>query len=338
LTAHRIGEKRTLLLGTIGVVIGLVMLRGAHDAGDALISRGIWITGYRFAFLSVLVAVALTCPSSLKGRSMGIVGATSSLASIIGSPAGGALEREFGWRIAVLGYAAVTIVAALIFAMLYRTSRATAKAGPIGHAVEQDPVSGSARSAFRTPIVWVLALVLGLGGVGQFSVTFFVPSVARDVFGLDAVGAGLIVGTGYFGAILANLGIGFLMDRYDKWTILASIFSVHIVASLLMTVPDLLVFRIATTLVLSLGFSAVNQLYGIAGEVMKGREVGNVMGVVSLGAGVFGYVGPQLFGALRDWTGGFEAGFFAVAMADAVTLSIILVLHRQVRRRRAATH
>ncbi|MET0214286.1 MAG: MFS transporter, partial [Vicinamibacterales bacterium] len=327
-SAQRFGEKRTLLFGTIGVVAGLVLLGRADDAGDALVSRGIWIAGYRFAFVSVLVAVAVTCPPTLKGRSMGIVGATSSLASIIGSPAGGALTREFGWRIGVLGYAGVTILAAVIFAILYRTRRA-ADIGPVGHTIAQGPLSNSAPSAFRTPIVWVLALVLGLGGVGQFSITYFVPSVARDVYGLDAVSAGLIISTGYAGAIVMNLLIGVLMDRYNKWTILAGIFSVHIVASLLMTVPHLPTFRLATAIVLALGFSAVNQLYGMAGEVMKGRQVGNVMGVVSLGAGVFGYVGPQLFGALRDLTGGFRAGFLAVAVADAITLSIILLLHRQ---------
>jgi len=334
--AHRFGEKRTLICGLVIVAIGLAMLGRAADAGEGLIWRGLWITGYRFAFVTVLVAVAVTCPSSLKGRSMGIVGATSSLASIIGSPAGGALEREFGWRIAVLGYAAAALVAAVVFGALYRATGRPTRV-PVGpHAVAQDPVSASAPSAFRTPIVWVLALVLGLGGVGQFSITFFVPSVARGVFGLDAVGAGLIISTGYAGAIIANLAIGTLMDRYNKWRILAVMFSIHVVASLAMTVPDLLTFRIASALVLAIGFTAVNQLYGIAGEVMRGREVGNVMGVVSLGAGVFGYLGPQLFGALRDWTGGFAAGFYAVAAADAITLCIILILHRQVSRRAEA--
>ncbi len=331
--AHRFGEKRTLICGLVVVAIGLAMLGRAADAGEGLIWRGLWITGYRFAFVNVLVAVALTCPPSLKGRSMGVVGATSSLASIIGSPAGGALEREFGWRLAVLGYAAAALVAAVVFAALYRAAGRPIQAPAGPHAIAQDPVSATARSAFQTPIVWVLALVLGLGGVGQFSVTFFVPSVARGVFGLDAVGAGIIISTGYAGAIIANLAIGTLMDRYDKWRILAVMFSIHVVASLAMTVPNLLTFRVASALVLAIGFTAVNQLYGMAGDVMRGREVGNVMGVVSLGAGVFGYLGPQLFGALRDWTGGFAAGFYAVAAADAITLLIILTLHRQVRRR-----
>ena len=40
------------------------------------------------------------------------------------------------------------------------------------------------------------------------------------------------------------------------------------------------------------------------------------MGVVSLGAGLFGFFGPQMLGILRDRTGSFAAGFYMVAVAD----------------------
>ena len=32
------------------------------------------------------------------------------------------------------------------------------------------------------------------------------------------------------------------------------------------------------------------------------------MGIVGLGSGIFGYLGPQMLGYLRDATGGFTAG------------------------------
>lgn len=334
LTAKRFGEKRALAGGLIVVAVGLVLLSRATSFGEALVWRGLWITGYRFAFVCVFVAVSLTCPPSLKGRTMGVVGATASLASVIGAPFGGTLEREFGWRLGVLGYAAAALVGALLVASFYRT-RGTLDHVPQGpHAIDAGPSSG--RSAFRTPLVWVLALMLGLGGVGQFSVTFFVPSVVREVFGLDALAAGVIISTGYLFAILANLGVGALMDRYNKWKVLASLFVVLAVASASLTIEHLTVFRIATAVVLAGGFSAANQLYGIAGDIIRGRETGNVMGVVSLGAGVFGYFGPQALGTLRDWTGGFSAGFFAVACADLLTLILIVTLYRRAWNRRLA--
>ena len=174
--------------------------------------------------------------------------------------------------------------------------------------------------------------MLGLGGVGQFSVTFFVPSLARDVYGLDAVAAGVIISTGYISAIVLNLVIGMLVDRFNKSRCSAGSFAVLAVASAALTIEHELLFRIATAIVIGVGFTAANQLYGLAGSMLPRRETGNAMGVVSLGAGLFGYFGPQMLGILRDRTGSFAAGFYMVAVADLLTLGLIVLLYRWTRR------
>ena len=69
---------------------------------------------------------------------------------------------------------------------------------------------------------------------------------------------------------------------------------------------------------------------------MPRREAGNAMGVVSLGAGLFGFFGPQMLGILRDWTGSFAAGFYMVAIADVLTLGLIVLLYRMTRATTAA--
>ena len=75
----------------------------------------------------------------------------------------------------------------------------------------------------------------------------------------------------------------------------------------------------------------IDQLYGLAGSVMPRHEAGHAMGVVSLGAGLFGYFGPQMLGILRDQTGSFAAGFYMVAVADVITLALIGVLYQMTR-------
>jgi nitrate/nitrite transporter NarK len=156
--------------------------------------------------------------------------------------------------------------------------------------------------------------------------------VAGALYGLDAAAAGVILSTGYMTAIAVNLLVGLLADRYNKLIVLACLFVLLAVASASMTIEHLLTFRIATAAVLGLGFTAANQLYGLAASVMPRAEAGNAMGVVSLGAGLFGYFGPQMLGILRDWTGSFAAGFYMVAVADVLTLGLIIVLYRMTRR------
>ena len=329
LTAKRFGEKRVLAAGLVGVAIGSVLLGRAWNFESAVAFRGLTIFGYRFAFVSVLIAVALTAPPKLRGRTMGVLGATSAMASVVGAPLGGVLVGEVGWRSAILGYASMALLGAIVFWLFYRV---TAEPDPKS-VVSSAAHSATPRSAFRSPVVWLLALVVGLGGFGQFTITYFVPSVAGTVYGLNAAAAGIIISTGYIAAIALNLVIGVLADRFDKLVVLGTIVAILVLASASLTVEHEVVFRIATAVVIGFGFSAANQLYGLAGSLMPRHEAGNAMGIVSLGAGLFGYFGPQMLGILRDTTGSFVAGFYMVAVADLLTLGLIVLLYRMTRRR-----
>jgi predicted MFS family arabinose efflux permease len=323
-SAKRFGEKHVLGIGLLGVAAGSVLLGEAWSFGSAIAFRGLTIIGYRFAFVSVLIAVALTAPRSLRGRTMGVLGATSALASVVGAPLGGVLVGEFGWRIAILGYAAMAVLGATVFWLFYRPTSDDPKSG---HSVD----SAGSRSAFLSPVVWMIALIVGLGGFGQFTVTYFVPSVAKALYGLDAAAAGVIISTGYLTAIVVNLGVGLLADRFNKLVVLGLVFIILSVASASLALENLVTFRVATATVIGFGFTAANQLYGLAGMVMPRHEAGHAMGVVSLGAGLFGYFGPQMLGILRDLTGSFAAGFYMVAVADVLTLTLIAVLYRMTR-------
>jgi len=137
---------------------------------------------------------------------------------------------------------------------------------------------------------------------------------------------------GYLAAIVVNLAIGFLADRFNRIAVLGGVFTLLAVASAALTVTDLLVFRIATAAVIGLGFTAANQLYGLAASLTPRAEAGHAMGIVSLGAGLFGYFGPQMLGLLRDWTHSFTAGFVMVAAADVMTVGLLVMLYRMTRR------
>jgi predicted MFS family arabinose efflux permease len=329
-SAKRFGEKRVLGAGLLGVAAGSLLLGQAWSFESALAFRGLTIFGYRFAFVCVLIAVALTAPPALRGRTMGILGATAALSSVIGAPLGGALVDELGWRIAILGYAAMAVLGVAAFWLFYRPTAGEDPNGAGGHT----GAGGSRRSAFRSPVVWILALIVGMGGFGQFTVTYFVPSVANALYSLDARSAGFIISTGYLTAIVVNLLVGMLVDRFNKLIVLGAVFVLLATASSLLAVENLVTFRASTAAVIGLGFAAANQLYGLAGSVMPRGETGNAMGVVSLGAGLFGYFGPQMLGILRDWTGSFAAGFYMVAIADVITLGLIMLLYRMTGGRR----
>ena len=167
---------------------------------------------------------------------------------MVGAPFGSKIGEDFGWRTGMTAYACAAILGSLAIWAFYRQ-----RSGERGQ-VQMHHVSSSrdgGRSAFRTPVVWALTVLVGMVGMASYSVTFFVPAAATTVFKMDAMGASVVISTGYICAIFLNLLSGYLMDHYNKWIVLSSLLALLIPASLAMTSENELIFRIATAVVLA---------------------------------------------------------------------------------------
>jgi len=336
--AARIGEKRALLIGLAVTAAGLAALSEATRYDVALAFRALWLIGYRTAFIGVFTAMAMVTPEKYRSRTMGILGAMAAFASVIGAPFGTRLAAWLGWRGGIQGYAAISLLGALVFGLLYHRQRSQPPdvAGPHGTSPHRTSMTrAGAVSALRNPIIWSMIL-LGLINMGGFSVTFFVPYAVKSVFGMGAQDAASIISASYLVSIPLNLGFGYLCDRYSRWNMLIGLAVLLIPASFAVMSRDLLVFRIAVALIVSLGHAATNQIYAIGSSLLPKEEVGKGMGIVGLGSGIFGYVGPQMLGYLRDVTGGFTAGWVFVACAAMLALGDLLILRRYSLKRRAA--
>ncbi len=154
-------------------------------------------------------------------------------------------------------------------------------------------------------------VLLGLINMGGFSATFFVPSAVRTTFQLGAMESAYVISTSYIVAIFANLLFGYLCDKFDRWNMMIGLAVLLIPSCFAMMTPNLLVFRVATALVISLGLCATNQIFatGRGGGGQK-RDWDRSWAWSDSAAGLFGYVGPQVLGMLRDRTGGFTAGWY----------------------------
>jgi len=177
-------------------------------------------------------------------------------------------------------------------------------------------------------------ILLGLINMGGFSVTFFVPYAVQSVFKMGPADAASIISFSYLVSIPLNIGLGYLCDRYSRWNIMIALAVLLIPASFAVMSRDLLVFRIAVALIVSLGHAATNQIYAISSSLLPKEDVGKGMGIVGLGSGIFGYLGPQMLGYLRDVTGGFTAGWIFVACAAVLSLCDLLMLRLYSTRRR----
>jgi MFS family permease len=95
-------------------------------------------------------------------------------------------------------------------------------------------------------------------------------------------------------------------------------------ACFLMFSRDVYVFGTATAFLVALGHSAANQVYPTAAGLLRGRDTGPIMGIVGLGSGIFGYLGPQALGWMRDYSGGFDLGWRAV-MCSTIGIALLML-------------
>jgi predicted MFS family arabinose efflux permease len=340
--AKRFGERNVLSAGLLIVILGLVFLSLAWNTISALAGHAIWLLGYRPAFVCVMTAIALTAPESIRSRSMAVIGAVSALGFIIGGPLGGHIGEDFGWRIGILSFACMAFIGVVVFYLFYKTKaepdlpssgtdpKRITTAAPVS-ATPKDLVK--TQNVFRNPVLWAIALLEGMVGVGCYNATHYVPMEGKEIFHLDATDTAFILSIGYIAAIFGNMLLGWLMDRYDKWNVMALMMVILIPASLAMVVDNLLIYRISTAIVVALGLSTAQQSYALASWLTSGRDMGKVMGAVSFGTGIFGYIAPQTLGFLRDWTGGFDAGWCFVAGVALLSLIIIIILKYYIKRK-----
>jgi nitrate/nitrite transporter NarK len=149
------------------------------------------------------------------------------------------------------------------------------------------------------------------------------------MFQLDAVASASVISTGFAWAIVLNLAFGFLMDHFHRSLVMGGVALLLMMGSLMMLSRELATFRAGAVLVLALGHAAIQQSYALAADVLRGRETGNVMGIVGGVAGVVNYVTPQALGVLRDRAGSFDPGWYMLAAISAVTFLLVIFLRRQ---------
>jgi predicted MFS family arabinose efflux permease len=323
--AKRFGEKRILLLGLGLAAAGLSAVGCANDYLQGLTARTMWILGYRLAFICVMTAVAITVPSSQRGKAMGLLGALTALATILGSGFSARMEAAFGWRLSMLGFAVLALCGGLCFGYFYRTAAAATDIGE-----SRGAAPASLFSAFKIPVVWLIPL-LGLANAGGFAATFFVPSVVRTVFHGDASQASLIIASAYTAAIFFNPLFGWLADRLNRWLVMAGISALMVPACFMMSSRNFQVFWLAVTLLVGLGHVTANQVYPTAAELLRGRDAGPIMGIVGLGSGLFGYLGPLALGWMRDYSGGFDLGWHVIMGTTSAIVALLIYLEHYTR-------
>jgi len=325
--ADRFGANRVVIVGASLYALGLVLM--AHSTSPIMLdlSAGVLI-GFGLAgcsFNLVLGAFGKLLPESWRSLAFGAGTAAGSFGQFLYSPIGVALMDQYGWRIALLSFAGLTLLIVPL-AMALATPRTAAPAAAVVRPSQSFRQALTEAFGHRSYVL----LVIGFFTCGfQLAfVTVHLPSYLVDR-GLSAeVGGWTLAIIGLFN-IVGSMASGYLGARVPKRYILSVIYFSRALATLvfIMLPPSAtatLIFGAVTGL---LWLSTVPPTSGLVAVMFGTRWLAMLFGFAFFSHQVGGFLGVWLGGLVFDAYGSYTpvwllSVFFGV-MSAIINLPIV---------------
>ncbi|MFN0030432.1 MAG: MFS transporter [Acidimicrobiales bacterium] len=311
--ADRFGPRAVLGAGAVLFCGGLVATSQAQSLAVGYLTYGIGVGIGAGCWITPMLATVGAWFDRRRPHALGLTAAGSGLGTLILSPTTARLIDTYGWRRADLVLAGVGAVGLSVAMVAVKRSPVPrpARAGAHLRAV-------SRTRAFR--LLFISSLFMSAALYVPF--TFVVSFAKAD--GVAPARAALLIGLIGASSIVGRLGLMALSGRLGSLRLYQLCLSVQVLAYLLWLAADgrypLLVGFAVVLGVAYGGFVALGPevLIGIFGAT----GLGSVLGLVYLGSGVGGFLGPVLSGAVADATGT-HAWPIAVAVVFAATSTAV---------------
>lgn len=313
----RVERKKALLVFLFGFVIGTLFCAVSSGYWLFLISR--IVTGAFGGLLgsTILSILGDSIPPHRRGRAMGIVMMSFSLASVFGVPLGLFLANYFSWPAPFVLVAAIGVVAiglAWMFVPVlteHLTRKDEAQSVPIIDAL----TNGNQRSA----LLLTTTIMLGQFAIVPLIATFMTTNVGFSEHNLTYVYI-----FGGLAAMITSPIAGRIADKYGKFAVFASFSLFNLIPLFLLThltaQPMLIPLLVSTSMFMTSAGRMVSGTAIIISSV-SARQRGGFMSintcVQQLGAGIAAFVAGTIVtqlpsGQLQhyDWV-----GYWAIAMA-----------------------
>ena len=318
----RLGPRRLLLLGGGLLVLGLAASAYATALWQIVALYGVVMTiGANCLGLVVFVPLLSRHFVRRRGMAISIVQSANGLGRAVSAPLVQLAISGIGWRTTYLVQAALMAAIVLPLAALFRRADPPARATGDGTVPALDTAAlpeaaprpdWTLGEAARTPHFWLLFAVYLFTGLGSYFVSLHQFAFAIDV-GFDRIYAAEVLGLGALLAVFGTIVTGTLSDYVGREisAILAYGFSiVGVICALLITSPDqhLLLWLHACFFGLTWGARGP-AITAKTADLFPGRQLGTILGVITIGSGIGAAFGSWGAGWIFDVTGSYRVAF-----------------------------
>src|SRR5262245_55865055 len=310
----RIGPRRVILLGA--VVLGTACLLSSRIASLASLYL---VTGVLGA--AALCAVGWVPSGALiarwfsdrQGTMMGLAFSGMGMGVLVIGPFTQWLIAARGWRAAyvVLGIGTLAILVPLVW---FGVRDAPSRFGAARQAARVSAPGGEReiRAALRTRAFWALFFAYLCTPLAVFPVVTHQVAFAVD-HGFPRLFVAGVFGLVGFMSIVGRIVFGILADRIGRAASATLSYASTALGTLCLLGIEVWRHPVPLygyALLFGLGFGARGPIItAIASQLFQGRRFGAIYGILSVGNGIGGGVGPWFGGAIHDVTGSYRLAF-----------------------------
>jgi len=318
--ADRYGSGRTIALGALLYMLGLVGMRFATGELSLYLTAGV-LVGLGQAgttFPVILPVVARAVAPQFRSTAMGIASAGGSLGQFMVVPTGQLMISTIDWSGALWAFSLLISVGAPLAWLLRGRPATQAGAQSLGQAVRQ---------ALRHPSFHFLYWSYFVCGFHTAFITLHLPAYLTDGGLRASHGATAIALIGLFN-VLGSYSAGRLGAQYSKKTLLAGVYALRTVGMiffLAMPLSPTVVYVFAAWMGLFwLGTVPLTQ--GLIGQIYGLRYASTLAGIVFLGHQVGSFIGVWMGGYVYQTYGSYDlvwwVGIVLAIAAAALCLPI----------------
>jgi D-galactonate transporter len=293
----------------------------------------------------VILYITYWFPSKRRAKMLSIFFMAIPLANIVGGPLSGWILQTFadlhglrGWQWLFMLEAIPSLLLGVAILFYLDDSIAAAKwLTPEEKKLLQDNIAEddtgkvahhSVGSFLSDRRVWLLAAIYFCVVMGQYGITFWLPTIVRNSGVSNVVLVGLLSAIPYLCALVALPFIGMSSDR-TKARRLHCALPMVVAAAALFTLP--LTSGVGTALAL-LSFAAVgsiassSQFWSLPTAFLGGMTAAAGIATINCIANLAGFVSPSMVGWLNDFTGKQGAGLMFTSSALLIGALLVLLL------------
>ncbi|MEU1799585.1 MFS transporter [Streptomyces sp. NPDC019937] len=194
-------------------------------------------------------------------------------------------------------------------------------------------VHGRVRDAFREPKVWLMCFIYFCFVMGQYALTFWMPSFVESTGIEDNLTIGVLSAVPYLAALVAMNLFGWSADkrRERRWHLIipslmgSAGFSLAAVWSG-STALSLIALSVAAAGVLT----CAPLFWSLPTAFLGGTAAAAGLALINSVGNLAGFVSPYMIGSLKDATGSASIPMYVLALALVVGAAAVLTMKRQV--------